>query len=395
MAMKPLHYCALAVAGCTLVAASLLPPSEAREARMFRQTPNPLVKERNRLRDEAGAAIASWRALAMRDSLLQVLATTDEPQRGSTPIVIAIDGTPDNLRILAERLIQREWQSLGIDSPRVPTVSVVMQRSTVLDSNSVWAQQGFFHLVPRHDGASPDACVGVAAFAMQDKRALSQAADRLIFGAASQEQYPGLSASGTCAFFAAFGKPGQLIDRWLESRGYEPAMASRWDVARHPRTRSKLYGAHLFAGMIQETDIWSTSLDARRCLLGDADVCSAAMLKPLPPRGASLTEGLYRANYGYGSTFPEIAIGYLAAMRREYGAEKFTTFWTSNLEPAAAFEQATGEPIGQWTLRWARHELGETVGGARVPSNFFGWGAIIALGCVSVAAVVARRREVR
>ena len=74
------------------------------------------------------------------------------------------------------------------------------------------------------------------------------------------------------------------------------------------------------------------------------------------------------------------------------GAERFEQFWTSDLAPTAAFEQATGIPLAQWTRDWLEDTYGPHQTGPALPAGASGFGALILIGGAVLAAIAAKRR---
>ncbi len=47
----------------------------------------------------------------------------------------------------------------------------------------------------------------------------------------------------------------------------------------------------------------------------------------------------------------------LADLLRLKGKDRFRAFWTSDLDVESAFAEAMGEPLGDWTAKWATRHL--------------------------------------
>ena len=64
-------------------------------------------------------------------------------------------------------------------------------------------------------------------------------------------------------------------------------------------------------------------------------------------------------NFWYHRPFGRRESFLLAEMVRSLGRERFAHFWTSNETVPVAFEQTAGEPLEQWTSRWAASQYGQ------------------------------------
>jgi hypothetical protein len=134
----------------------------------------------------------------------------------------------------------------------------------------------------------------------------------------------------------------------------------------------------------------------RACWLGNTHACEALIVDSMPESSRDKrVAGVYqRPTNGLDDLWFDAYPQFLSDMHRDIGADRFAEFWSSADEPAVAFLNATGLSLGAWTHKWVVSLYGPNVQGAKVPAGYFGIGVLLALGCVSVASVVATRRSV-
>ncbi len=81
-------------------------------------------------------------------------------------------------------------------------------------------------------------------------------------------------------------------------------------------------------------------------------------------------------------------------MALDLGPDRFTVFWQSPLEPAAAFEAAAGEPPDAWIARWASR-LGPVPRQMTPMRGSSLWGSVVVVGVLfGLGVAVATRRQV-
>jgi hypothetical protein len=167
---------------------------------------------------------------------------------------------------------------------------------------------------------------------------------------------------GPCAFFKAFGSPGPKVREWLDRRGWAFAGDGSWttdagwgiDRERDPSGRMS-YAA------------WYLPPSAVDCLSGAKSICESAVLDPLRYRGLVHDGNMLAqpfAQLGSQGNFGMTRLGFregflLAEMIRLFGREKFEKFWHSDAEMPVAFEQATGQRLGEWVSSWMVTQYGE------------------------------------
>ncbi len=170
---------------------------------------------------------------------------------------------------------------------------------------------------------------------------------------------------GPCAYFGAFGMPGSSIRAWLESVIYGPAILPTWVSDPPSADPSKEYRERLR---------WPTeyrTVDLYPCAAGDRARCRSAVLTPVSDHysfrfpiefATRRPTGLVNASrFRWAANHP-LGLGvrsYLADLLTEMGRGRFEAFWQSDGAVDAAFSAAFGIPIEDWTMKWARDQIGE------------------------------------
>jgi hypothetical protein len=133
-------------------------------------------------------------------------------------------------------------------------------------------------------------------------------------------------------------------------------------------------------------------MDLVGCAAGDLDRCRSVLWgRPDPDaRGLQFADfdvpGVVVGWYG--------ASGYLADMVAHFGRERFERFWTSDAPLEQAFEQAMGEPIEQYTMKWAQARVGVPDIGTRTRAAPALLAVVASLVVVGGAAALTRLRQV-
>jgi hypothetical protein len=389
MALRPLHAFIAAAGLCAIIGASLLPP--AHFTLKGRGAPHPLPVENNRIRGELNVALRNWRSAVLRDSVRNLLAA--QPRSAKTkPVVLTSRELPPAIVSLSQRVLDQTWNRLGVDSAAVQ-LAVLVLPVQVFDNFS--ESSGFEFSLPDDSKASGDVCLSIIRLHSLDYT-LSRIARLLQYGTRwdSGETEP-VTAFGPCAFFAAYGKPGPRIAEWLANRDYAPAMSSNWNRQGETGLWRFAPGEIIGAWFSNYSDISLTTLEGRRCWLGNTSECEATVLSPVQRAPAfRRIAGVYDGDVRYTNPWSRNEGRFLTDMLREIGDGKFAQFWTSPETPAVAFHNATGETLGAWTHRWVNRIYGRTIQASKVPASSMAWGVFVALGCVVVAAAVTGRRTV-
>lgn len=188
-------------------------------------------------------------------------------------------------------------------------------------------------------------------------------------------------ALAPCALYAAFGPPGPTLAAWLAGTRYAPAGSVDWITGRRqdemvqgPFAMWSNGGAPgrrivALASMLGLDDIASILVPpyefgaaGLQCLNGDPEACRTSVLFPDVmrwgdrdiPRDLTPPSFLMRPDSATLASVRPPASTYLAEMIGDFGRARFRAFWASALPMDSAFARAFGEPLGEWTARWAR-----------------------------------------
>lgn len=348
--MKPafVKWAALVALGCAGAAVLALPFPKVSPEDGWR-TENEIVRtERSRLRGASmvlDEAVSELRALEA-ESRAAVAA------RRSAPITVD-PSVPPPLRGVVDSLSNAAWRALG-DGASAEWAGLVVY----FDSGGIDLARRVPE--PRRNAdlvfvlPSPETlgrCMAVVRLRRSEQWVLPRT-ERLL---------------GPCAFYARFGAPGPAVDSWLH--------ASRFAFAR--LTAQRAAASEPFTNPRQPLLL---PPPAARCLNGRDPRCEAA-LALAGERSAREASG---SNIGAGKREHRLrALGPLAARASDFGdrlgageermlaemladagAERFRAFWSSSDEDvAAAFRQATGTALDDWTRRWLERASGPRAAG--------------------------------
>ena len=190
---------------------------------------------------------------------------------------------------------------------------------------------------------------------------------------------------GQCAFWSRYGPPGREVQRWLDLGGAHFAgsdyVSGVWEYAdRHSEwgLSSPRQGRFMLP------------LAGQACLGGREDVCARAVANPqsiygLPDSARQVTEWDTRLAPGERTL--------LVKLERDFGAERFQRFWTSDKPFEEAFQEAFGVELGAW-VRDALTPFGEISRGARVGGTSVLLTVLFLGACLGAALATAQRRHV-
>lgn len=195
---------------------------------------------------------------------------------------------------------------------------------------------------------------------------------------------------GTCAYFAAFGTPGQAIASWLTSRHYQlaeypwklglPAKSRRWGL------------------LPNENSAWLSSFgyryepDAVACMAGRREACGRTVLAI--GSGKSVPVVSTEQNW-WKPPSPAGADRYFADIEDAIGPERFGRFWNSELAPDTALAAALRMPVGEWTRGWQATIVPPIRLGPAAPESAMVLAVLLGVVAVVLVALTASRREVR
>ena len=401
------------VVGCTVVAVAYLPvvsnvreyggrgPMVGLDSFYVDPEANPRYRALAVEHREAEASLASARSylriMELRDSLQRVVANSDLAG-SSGPIVLSVDDSPPWV-IAVVRSLVAGTKSLPRGSPEVPAVIAVEART--VDSASIWSGSSrwwsrWFDLSYLMPHTPDEACLSVVSVDVgeQDHRLdLENYLPRLL-------NRTSISLLGPCAYYMTFGHPGAHVRRWLEGGEYSHARVPGWAAERPQLARSARYPLGDLNGRV---DIMrSYRLPVIACAAGEATSCLEGVYAPSLPYWSSYSRDIERPpgvvrsdRYRYwGYPLGPRQQSFLSDLLIDMGPERFGRFWTSSSELEVAFADAFGMAIEDWTMQWARSQIGVPRRGPSAPTGSVVLSLIVGLVFVGGGAVYASRREV-
>lgn len=375
---------------CLLLAAgavALLPPTGfdpfgltgawARWWYDFDRTParDPLQQEQLVLGRTLNRARQDLTHLVLRDSLDHWL-----PARGPTVSLVLRGPVPAPVAASMGRLTDRLASALARLGPIPGTLALVVMADT---AGSAGVTEGSHLLLPP-PGAPGRCALVVPARTLRRVEGVRQTEESL----------------APCVFYAAFGPPGPEVEQWLFHRGFDLASAADWWEAPAPRAGNALdvrwWSPAVVAMMFDHPWQPLGSLRLMGCRAGQAAACAPALLGRAETRVAPVRHDRAQVHSALEWWGPEMDRGVHGLARdlvREFGPDRFRSFWTSAAPPEQAFETAFGVRFATWSARWVPATLGRTAVG---PSLRLGgavtWLAVVGL-ALGAALLVARRRR--
>jgi hypothetical protein len=169
-----------------------------------------------------------------------------------------------------------------------------------------------------------------------------------------------LQVLGPCAFYAAFGLPGDSIRQWLRTRGAVLAFGGSWTQhSGFQKTEPDAYYHPPVYYPGPPSVFYTLSGRAVSCVVGNTADCEAVltdrMATPMPMAvGSALRPGIRLGpiDRTAGADFRGRETEILSDMVRSLGHERFQRFWTSNEPLPTAFQSASGMPLGEWVSVW-------------------------------------------
>lgn len=363
MALTPLRWVAAVIAGCLVSGVVLLRNDQP-------SRPESSVEQRLARRAERLAGHAT--NTADRLHLVQLL--------DSVKGVVAQPTSPLSVRVLHDAALPAEyaavldsagWRALAParDSGHVG-VDIVFLYDTVrtVRGSTVrrWYGSRSEYVLPNNTSERCRVIVHVPALAQSMRSPLvawrsAEAAERV---------------AGPCLYYRAFGMPGPQVDAWLRMRGWSLAEGGSWSqgssqahFGEDQRWRDNMPLQAILGMRTSVPFLYGMSINGVRCVAARVDACDRALLEkdrfgPVLLNGTLMSQP-FRSWYRDGLNAR--GLGWrewmlLADMVRTVGRDRFGRFWTSNKAVPEAFESATGEPVGEWTTRWAVWQYGALAG---------------------------------
>ncbi len=201
---------------------------------------------------------------------------------------------------------------------------------------------------------------------------------------------------GPCAFYSRFGKPGSGIESWLQQQDYQAALLPDW-LAPSPfqgwAYRLQHSGGLGYSGIQYPAFV--------SCASGDREACVRAVTqKPRMPQTVLDGERPRRVatawdRYWYWSVpLGARSRSFLSDMVTNLGEERFQHFWSSDEPLETAFLSAAGVTLDDWTMAWARQQIGVPRRGPAAPPASMALSLALAVVFVGAGVAYATRREV-
>lgn len=386
MALKLRMWIAVALLACVLAALAFAPQPRGPGPRYVRAEPSESEKLLSRIRllqDQL-----TW--IELRDSLLPELHRAVETSPGA-PVLLLDPRLDPEVRTWAEGTVRDKLSALaGLRGGVTAGVAVVVDTTPRVPGVPKRVVDGLAYLLP-------EATYGRSCLALLALRSRTGLGGRGPWFRRYSPYAGGSDAStslvGPCAYFAAFGRPGPSIRRWLGSTGYSAAGYPDWAFrSDSTRPRPAAYESFLlwFApGLVS-------------CAAGNLELCRDAVLPAVGeqtsdggPRGIVDARLLQRRNFLFvRHPFRDFVRFYLSDMVLDMGRERFARFWTSEAGVESAFAAAMGMPLEEWTMRWAQDQIGEWDYRAEPRFSSIALSLLIVSGFVAASAAWARRRQV-
>lgn len=383
MALGLRLWLAVALTACVAAGFAFAPGAGGRDAG---RTPTRYAQSDSLLREIKSAhARLAW--LELRDSLLPEVQRAVEETRASTVLLIDQRLGPEPRSRLDEVAADKLAALRDLNAQGLLGIAVVVDTTPRVAGVPSAGMDELIHILPM---AAQSTCLSVAIF--RSKLALKT-------GGLSHWWYNpvvgrldmGVGLVGPCAFYTRFGPPGGRIRAWLDSTDHVTATYPSWirssDQAYSPR-------------MIEPDLLLWAAPGLVSCASGNRSYCREVVLssdrrgpKDSRPDGMRVAAFDRRVAFG-GHPFGVFALRYLSDLVLEMGEQRFKRFWTSPLSVDKAFVATMGEPLEDWTMRWARNQIGDT----RSPTGATGRFVVLAIALagtfLSSSVLWAMRRQV-
>jgi hypothetical protein len=369
---RPILYTLLA---CALIALALLPPR-------IRPEPDVGWVPRTDMRAARQLEMAGWslRQLELRDSILAVIGARPVFSEDSIAFLFP-SGFPTLATGVVRGLLVPRWTAVVDGAPRARLLVAFTIDSVARpqESGRSLPYTETSKILPEiTDGHT---CISTIVVGVRDARLMNSTGTLALDLLAHLRRW----GIGACAYFGAFGIPGDGIRTWLDARQNNPVIEAGWTddpLADSPEPTR-------WSGMLW----WNPEfIDLAGCAAGEMDRCQGILWgqrdadRDRRQFARFAVRGVLRFSYESGS--------YLADMVAHYGRERFARFWTSDAPLEQAFADAMGEPIERWTMKWARAHVGIPDVGARtraVPALLVVLASVVVVGA---AGALSRLRQV-
>ncbi|UCG87541.1 MAG: hypothetical protein JSW71_03065 [Gemmatimonadota bacterium] len=205
---------------------------------------------------------------------------------------------------------------------------------------------------------------------------------------------------GPCAFYSQFGMPGGEIDSWLQQQELRAALLPNW-LAPTPFPDWASRGLRLAGRPGYSRSDYPALVS---CASGDRQACLRALtLRPSMPLSVLDAGRPHRVVIGWERewywrwSFPlgPRSRSFLSDMVLALGEDRFQRFWSSDEQVETAFSSAAGVSLADWTMDWARQQIGVPPRGPSAPPASAALSLVVAIAFAGAGVVYAARREVR
>jgi hypothetical protein len=306
------------------------------------------------VRPPAAESVGLWRRinaahdqltrLELRDSLLPLVHQAAAESRAA-PLSLIDSGLDAEVRSRLQDLLDESLRPFGdpVIGPRI-AVAVVVDTVPRVSGVPFRDRDELIYFLPQ----STDGRTCLVVIAIRTPRRFE--------GGPRGESVPSSvwargGAIGPCAYYATFGQPGEGIKRWLEDSNYTLALYPEWAYSsRAPRPR--------LAGWIERGDMLWFAPRLVACASGNVEQCRSAVVwvggQGLPSGPSGVVSVGTRDH-------PLTAVGryYLSDLLRDVRRTRFARFWSSELGVEDAFMDELGVSFTDWTVRWARAQVGK------------------------------------
>jgi hypothetical protein len=382
MALTPHRWVATVLLGCLALAVALLPPEGASVVGLSRilgaagwyyRTDwfegDPAGLRRRHLGQAIARTEERLHVMQMRDSISRRLGSAR-----SAVSVVALPGVPSGSHSRASMFRDELENRLGVQGASRVRVVLALEAT-----ENAWAQQQLLFLP---GAVADDACAVV----IRKKAVTRSDLDQVV---------------SPCMFYASFGIPGDAIERWLVSRGFDVAREHSWWAPAVLSAQGTVdvgwWRSRLLSAAMGLDDPGLTNVQRVACQGGREEACGRMLLDQRrfwrPPEVGPRSYTLYPASRWYEAE-NAARDGMLAELVREFGPDRFARFWRSERKVEEAFAEAFGEPFDLWVRDWTQRRLGITYLGPVVRwTGVFGWLGVWVL-ATALSAILATRRQV-
>ncbi len=337
--------------GCILTAIWLLSPSQDRLSdRGRRDGLTPEWREARRIRLEALRVNEIIARSLVGDSLISLVRAEGG---GTEPFVVTLpDAASPEMTERLHAAVQREVQLIETPDPHALVgVALVHEKAGGHPSlRRAWSAFGSEYFAGVVDGR--EICVVVRGFADVAGQGLSRVVGDWTPEAAP---YP-TGVLRVCGFYLAYGAPGAEIDRWLREEGAYSLTENRWLGDRLPTETSE---HRAMWGLWRQTYPGSSVIAGEGCLAGRIMACRNLVHGQTNTRREAFVQTpLWIHEDGGRGRFGDAESWWMGDLKEEFGVERLRRFWTSEQDPDQAFLAVFGEPMSEWTMRWAQAQQG-------------------------------------